>query len=242
MAAEYNDVLVGYTEARQKLNVLRMSRGYYLVVIMIPEQGQGKGYATYSTGKGKGKSKSKGKSGGKGQSLRQQPKLPSAKARGRAALGAEKCLRCSQAGHRTRNCPAARKRKADSNIETVANMVYDEVQLTVDEKSGRSDDIAMMDCGAGSVLTSEEHLKIYLQFLEESGFNVSDILVFRCKKGFRFGKGEKNITSVCVLVPTFMKALRRDILMYVILGSAPFLFGRPLMDALEITIITAQEK
>ena len=242
MAAEYDDVLAGFSEARQKLNALRMSRGYYPVVAMVPEQGQGKGYATYSTGKGKGKSKSKGKSGGKGQGSRQQPKPPSAKASGRAALGAEKCLRCGQAGHRAKNCPAAGKRKADSSIEADINMVCDEVQLTVDEKSGRSDDIAMMDCGAGSVLTSEERLKIYLQFLEESGFNVSDIPVFRCKKGFRFGNGEKNITSVCVLVPTFMEGLRRDILMYVIPGSAPFLFGRPLMEALDITINYASRK
>ena len=105
------------------------------------------------TPRARAKSKSKGKSGGKGQGSRQQPKPPSAKARGCAALGAEKCLRCGQAGHRAKNCPAVGKRKADSSIEADINMVCDEVQLTIDEKSGRSDDIATMDCGAGSVLT-----------------------------------------------------------------------------------------
>lgn len=231
MAAEYDDILAGYTEARQRLNALRMSRGYYPVVAMVPDGASGKG-SNYSVNKGKGKSK-KGKGGGGKQS----PKAPSAKARGRAALGADKCLRCGQAGHRARNCPAAGKRKADTSVEADVNMVADsdEVQLVAPE-SDIQDDIAMMDCGAGSVLTSEERLKTYLRFLETSGFDVNAIPVFRCKKGFKFGNGEKNITSVCVLVPTFMEGQRRDILMYVIPGSAPVLFGRPLMEALDISI------
>ena len=237
LAAEYDDVLAGYTEARQRLNAMRMSRGYYPVVAMIPgEQGHGKGSnSNYTVGKGKGKSKSKGKPG-KGSS-KQMPKAPSAKARGRAVLGAEKCLRCGQAGHRARNCPAAGKRKAEASLETDVNMVEDEeIQLTVTASQGQPDDVAMMDCGAGSVLTSEEKLKSYLKHLENIGFKVSNIPVFRCKKGFRFGNGNKNITSVCLLVPTFIQGKRRDILMYVIPGSAPFLFGRPILEALDITI------
>ena len=244
LAAEYDEVLAGYTEARQRLNAMRMSRGYYPVVAMVPEQNpqSGKGNFTSYRSKGKGKSKSKSKSG-KGGGSKQAPRPPpQPKARGRAALGAEKCLRCGQAGHRARNCPAAGKRKAETNLEADINMVADsaveleEIQLAVEEKGHESRDLATMDCGAGSVLTSEGRIKQYLTLLMEVGFDLSKIQVFRCKKGFRFGNGEKNITSVCLLVPTFLDGKRRDILMYVIPGDAPFLFGRPIMEALQVTI------
>ena len=241
LAAEYDEVLAGYTEARQRLNQMRMSRGYYPVVAMIPEQASSSGKGSFSSPKGKSKSKGKGKShAGKGGKQNPRPP-PQPKARGRAALGAERCLRCGQAGHRAKACPVAGKRKAetDADINMVAPFESDEpdsIQLAVEENGIVSHDIAMMDCGAGSVLTSEGRLRKYLEMLMAAGFDLSQIQVFRCKKGFRFGNGEKNITSVCLLVPTFMEGRRRDILMYVIPGDAPFLFGRPIMEALDITI------
>ena len=246
MAAEYDDVMAGYTEARQKLNQMRMSRGYYPVVAMVPDQGGStyKGFMTSKgNSKGKGKSKSKGKKGsGNVVGSKQAPKPPSAKARGRAVMGAERCLRCGQAGHRAKNCPAAGagKRKAESSADADVNMVenleIEEVQLTLEADEREVHDVATMDCGAGSVLTSEQRLKDYLKVLETAGFNVANIPVFRCKKGFRFGNGEQNITTLCVLVPTFMEGKRRDVLMYIIPGNAPFLFGRPLLEALDISI------
>ena len=67
LAAEYDEVLAGYTEARQRLNQMRMSRGYYPVVAMIPEQASSSGKGSFSSPKGKSKSKGKGKShAGKG--------------------------------------------------------------------------------------------------------------------------------------------------------------------------------
>ena len=247
LTADYDDVMAGYTEARQKLNQMRMSRGYYPVVAMVPDQMTYKG-PPKGKGLGTSKGKSKNKKGSPGSS-KQAPKPPSAKARGRAALGAERCLRCGQAGHRAKNCPAAGgagKRKAENSLEADVNMVEsvdaDDIQLTVEEPSKQVHDVAMMDCGAGSVLTSEGKLKSYLTMLKDAGFEIKNIPVFRCKKGFRFGNGEKNITSLCVLVPTFMEGKRRDVLMYIIPGQAPFLFGRPLLEALDITINYAAGK
>ena len=79
-----------------------------------------------------------------------------------SALGADRCLRFGQAGHRAKNCPVAgAKRKAETNLESDINMVMDEIQLAVEDATGSSDDVAMMDCGAGSVLTSETQLKKY---------------------------------------------------------------------------------
>ena len=244
LAADYDDVMASYTEARQKLNQMRMSRGYYPVVAMVPEQPSSAGKGVSYNGKGGGKGKGKSKSKGKGDRNRQLPRPPpQAKARGKAALGADRCLRCGQAGHRAKNCPVAgTKRKAETNLETDINMVMDEIQLAVEDTTGTSDDVAMMDCGAGSVLTSETQLKKYLNVLLMAGFKVDQIPVFRCKKGFRFGNGEKNITSLCLLLPTFMEGVRRDILVYVIPGRAPFLFGRPILEALDITINYASGK
>lgn len=97
-ASEYDDIMANYVEAGSKLNQMRVSRGYYPFVAMVPDQ------RSYSGGAGKGKGK-KGK--GKGKS-KQQPKPPAAKARGKAALGAIKCLRCGRAGHMAANCPSQR--------------------------------------------------------------------------------------------------------------------------------------
>ena len=130
-----------------------------------------------------------------------------ARARGRAALGAERCLRCGQAGHRAKACPAAGKRKAetDADINMVASCESgepDSIQLAVEEHGTVPDDIAM-----------EGRLRRYLEMLVSAGFDLSQVQVFQREKGFRFGNGEKNITSVCLFVPTFMEGLRRDILM-----------------------------
>ena len=117
-ASEYDDIMANYVEARSKLNQMRVSRGYYPVVTMIPDQ------KNYAGGAGKGKGK-KGKSKGKNK---QGPKPPSAKARGKAALGAIKCLRCGRAGHMAANCPAQsqNKRKAENEPASEIHMVQDD--------------------------------------------------------------------------------------------------------------------
>ena len=40
-ASEYDAIMANYMEARSKVNQMRMSRGYYPVVAMIPENSQG---------------------------------------------------------------------------------------------------------------------------------------------------------------------------------------------------------
>ena len=48
--------------------------------------------------------------------------------------------------------------------------------------------------------------------------------------------GNKDVTNLSALVPTFFKGLRRDILMYIISGQAPCLLGRPALAAFGIAI------
>lgn len=106
------------------------------------------------------------------------------------------------------------------------------IDLTLYETS----DAAMLDCGAASVLTSRMQLLKYVKFLVEAKYNVKDIPVWKCQKGFRFGNGNLNTTTWCALVPTFFHGARRDVLIYIIDGNAPILLGRPLMEALGISV------
>lgn len=79
-------------------------------------------------------------------------------------------------------------------------------------------------------------MKLYLQYLENAGFGTMEIPAWKCQKGFRFGNGNLNTTSWCVLLPTFFAGERRDMLAYVIEGEAPLLLGRPVMEALKIGV------
>ena len=83
------------------------------------------------------------------------------------------------------------------------------IDLTLDQTS----DAAMPDCGAASVLTSRMQLLKYVKFLVEAKYNVKDIPVWKCQKGFRFGNGNLNSTTWCALVPIFFhgKARRLDL-------------------------------
>ena len=234
-ATEYDEVLANYVEAKQKLAQLRVSRGFFPVVALAPD-GRGHGGKGSSKGKhvkGKGKTKSK--------QLPRPPPRP--KERGRAALGsskvgASKCLCCGQAGHWARDCPTAGagKRKAETEAGDAMMVTFAESTLKLDESS----DAAMLDCGAASVIASKFQLRKYVNFLKAVGFKVDAIPVWRCSKGFRFGNGNMNTTQWCTLLPTFFGGVRRDFLAYVIEGEAPILLGRPLMEAMDLSVNYAQ--
>ena len=195
---------------------------------MIPAGGAGKG-------KGK-KGKSKGKS-------KQGPKPPSAKARGKVALGAIKCLRCGRAGHMAANCPAQsqNKRKAENESESEIHMVQDDdfEEVNIFDEDGTEsepDDTAMFDCGAASVIIGMQQFRRLMKALLMKGCDITTMPAWKCEKGLRFGNGNRDVTTLCVLVPTYFKNKRRNILMYLMEGSTPCLLGRLALESLNITI------
>ena len=242
-AAEYDEIYAAYVEAKNKVNQMRLARGFYPVVAMIDGQPKEPTYKGSSKGK-KGKSKK-----GKGFSKQAPRAPPQTRARGRAALGGVKCLRCGTTGHYARNCPqAVNKRKAEAPAEDEVLMVDNDGEIdniNIYEEDGTEsepDDTAIWDCGAASVLVSRSHLRRYVKMLMIAGYDVHKIKAWTCQKGFRFGNGNKDKTSWCVLLPTWFRGERRDILVYVIGGRVPFLLGRPLMEKMGVSINYADKQ
>ena len=237
---EFDDVFANYQDAKAKMNALRNSRGFYPVVAMLPPHvsGQSQGGQPRGKSSGKSKSKSKGRSSSKGGKA--GPKARAAAAMGGGA-GRQLCLRCGNAGHWARNCPMPpgdKKRKIGEEAEGSINMVEEvnaaaeAFHIDADENDFVGDDTAVQDGGAASVLGSAWQIRKYLRFLLEEGFNIHDIPMFQCEKGFKYGNSMKETTNKCIVLPIFLGGKRIDVLTYVIKGTAPILVGRPLLEQL----------
>ena len=105
-----------------------------------------------------------------------------------------------------------------------------------DELEMESDDRAVQDGGAASVLGSRRAVRRYLCYLLEKGFDIYSIPLFECRKTFTYGNSQKETTERCLLLPTFFGGRRIDVLTYIIGGEAPLLFGRPLLEELGLTM------
>ena len=250
---EFDSVYATYMEAKSQLNQMRTSRGFYPVVAMIQSPhterfGGGKKVAQ------KGKQKGKGKFSGKSRSGSFQK--GSAKSRGQAAMssssnagGKKMCLRCGSYGHLAKNCPqpSGTKRKIEQAQEDASiNMVQPlSGEMRVDENDGDSEgeDLAVQDGGAASALGSLRQIRKYLRFLVEHGVDINEeVEVFKCKKGFKYGNSHRELTDRCCLVPTFLGGEKQKVLLYVINGGAPILFGRPLLEQFGIVVDYHEQK
>ena len=164
------------------------------------------------------------------------------KSRGQAAIGRQICLRCGQAGHWARNCPQAagdsKKRKTEDASDEVMMVAGTEV-FSLDKDDLEEDEpsrTAVQDGGASSVLGSSYSVRRYLMFLLKQGYDVSTIEAFHCDKGFRYGNSSVESTQKCILLPVVLGGKKLKVLTYVIQGTAPLLFGRPVLEQLEVSV------
>ena len=242
---EFDEVFSAYVDAKQHLNRLRTSRGFYPVVAMVQGPHQPRDQGAFTKGRGKKYSNKGGKSG-KSKSSKGGGKARDPKGRGRDALGSMICLRCGQAGHRAKNCPkdsmsGEKKRKTDAEDSNV--MMVENYDISDDDTDSDSDDLAVQDQGAASVLGSKQQVRRYLKRLMEYGVDINkEIDVYYCSKGFRFGNSQKETTEVCCLMPIYVGGVKRKILCYVIDGTAPILFGRPVMEKLGMAVDFSNKK
>ena len=98
---------------------------------------------------------------------------------------------------------------------------------------------AVQDGGAASVLGSP-HIRKHMRYLLENGYDVGEIDIFRCQKGFRYGNSEKEVTNLCVLLPLRVGGRKIQVLTYVNKGTAPIL-GRPVMEKLGLQLDYSEE-
>ena len=97
----------------------------------------------------------------------------------------------------------------------VVDLFDEEVNLFDDADESEPNDLAMFDSGTAPVVIGTPQLKKLLKALSLKGCDLSTIPAWRCEKGMRFRNG-RDVTSLCVLVPTYFKGKRRDVLMYVL--------------------------
>ena len=246
---EYDDVLANYQDAKAQMNALRTSRGFYPVVAMLPSAS-----GSHPGGKSRKGNSSKSKSKGKGKPSSKGGKSGNPKGRAAAAMGSGRqlCLRCGNAGHWARNCPmppgSDKKRKIGDEPEGGVNMVEsveppvdttlstEAFNIDIEEDDFVGDDTAVQDGGAASVLGSACQIRKYLRFLLEQGYNIHDIPMFHCEKGFKYGNSMKETTNKCIVLPVFLSNSRIDVLTYVIQGTAPILVGRPMLEKLGLIV------
>ena len=251
MAAAYDSAFASYTDARRRFQELKTSRGYLPIVALTDSGGAPTSTATGSGSpsswrtKGKGKGSSKG---GKSKSVSRPPPDP----RGRAKANMN-CLRCGQAGHWAANCPQsssptsrtpAVKRPASTTEAMAMSTPLDERALLIFQDSGGAErpDCVMLDPGASAFLSGYGPFRRYLDHLRALEFPVDTIKMSKGRRRFQFGGDASMRSDWSAHVPTFVDGKYGTIELFLLPGNTPMLCGRPIIEALGMTMDFAQKR
>ena len=270
---EYDTAYAAYVDAKQRVQALRQSRGFYPVVAMIDTRSQTGSAGSFdnhkggSKAQGKGSSKSKGKSPPK--SSKGNWKGPKARAKGFFNNNPDDtCLRCGKPGHRAAQCTAPSRSSQPSSsspgkkrvidLDPMVNMVFetDEIAAAIQNRENAEfhdceevyaqgdnlvraggwmslePDVCVQDQGASSFLAGSEYVLRYLMWLETLGYDMGSIVFKRCDKHFRFGGDHEGHSRWMVELPVNIVGTPGRIQCYIIFGTTPMLFGRPILERL----------
>ena len=111
-------------------------------------------------------------------------------------------------------------------------MVMDDAYYNADQLPN----MAVLDGGATSFLVGRNTLKNYVNKLQDNGYDVQKIKFHSCEKVFRFGNDKTELSELCAILPVSFGRRVGEILVYVVDGSTPFLFARPVMEQMELTV------
>ena len=245
----YDSAYATYVDARQRFNQLKLARGYLPVVALTDGQTPTSPTSSTSTGKGrdKGRGKGKGKTKGKGSNVIRYPPSTGGKSdpKGRAKANMT-CLRCGQVGHWAVNCPQnpkgssspSNKRPAPSSTTTegMALQAEQAMLLFQDENGLDHPEATMLDPGASAFLSGFGPFKRYVQHLSEIGYPVNTIRFARCERQFQFGGDASSKARWTVDLPVMIDGQYGTIQCYLVPGNTPMLMGRPVIEALHMSI------
>ena len=230
-----------------------MSRGYLPIVALTDPQhgGQAPTSPTTSpsnwraTGKGKGNSKS-GKSKSKSKTTIRYPPQGAGHfdPKGRAKANMT-CLSCGQPGHWAANCP--QKRRAPSTTEGMALQTTFQAEemamlLFQDQRGNERPDCVMLDPGASAFLSGYGPFKRYLDHLKTFDFPIESIKMSKGRRRFQFGGDAALWSDWSAHLPTFIDGKFGTIELFLLPGGTPMLCGRPIIEALGITMDFARKR
>ena len=246
-----DEAYISYLESRRRMRELALSRGFYPVVAIPPDDNGGgrsswKGGGGKSKGKGKNKSKNKGKGKGKGASsgfrktfdnrrpmsgLRRPTTLSSSTG---SAESPKSTLTGSNASHGPRfkryRVQASGLKEVPEEGNMVEELDYSFETVTVTEEHCLFTTLepgkAIVDSGATRTIAGEDVWKQWLEHL-----NPVDVKVVPTKRDFRFGGGEILRSHYEVHFPVKVNDQSLPLVVSIVPGRTPFLLSRPTLEA-----------
>ena len=257
MAAAYDAAFASYTDARRRFQELKTARGY-LPIVALTDGGSTSPTATSPQSPTSWRTKGKGKGGSKGGKSKTTIRYPPQGAgksdpKGRAKANMT-CLRCGQPGHWAANCPqsssspsarsAGVKRPASTTEAMAMTPAAEESALLIfqDATGAERPECVMLDPGASAFLSGYGPFRRFLDHLRSLDFPIEKIKMSKGRRRFQFGGDASLWSDWSAHVPTFVDGKYGTIELFLLPGNTPMLCGRPIIEALGMTMDFAQRR